>query len=213
MANKPDETNNTGGAQPQPRQACSADQCSCYPHAGQAAVPPAGHGVAPRAAINMAELWKLRVDKYWQQEFRKKSLAYRPAMLIQVPHNLDYDPDTLTIEYDPAVLNAIIATTGNFGLVIALAHEVGHHVQMLRGRYDHFIPAIQREFDADRLAGSYLGWAQRHGFLDNCDFGVAAMAVFRAGDTLPVFNPQAHGTPAQRVHNFLQGYLRGPDPF
>jgi predicted metalloprotease len=154
-----------------------------------------------------------RIDTYWSQQFRNRSAAYRPPMLIQVPGQLQYDPNTVTIEYDPAVLNGIIADTGIFSVVIALAHEQGHNVQFVRGRYPSFMPAIGRELDADRLAGSYLRWAQQQGFLRRCDFAAAAMAVFQAGDTLPAFDPQAQGTPAARLHALLQGYMNGPNPF
>jgi hypothetical protein len=201
---------------PEPTQTCGTD-CRCLPHAGQGApFPPAGAGgVAPQVAINMAQLWKQRIDKYWQQEFGRKGLAYRPPMLVQELGILDYDPNTLMIEYDPAILRNVIAATGNFGLVIALAHEESHHVQMLRGSYMSFHPAIGRELDADRLAGSYLRWAEEQGFLRHCDLAAALQATFRVGDRtgVPAFDPQAHGNAAQRIRALMQGYLNGPYPF
>jgi predicted metalloprotease len=94
--------------------------------------------------------------------------------------------------------------------VIALAHEEGHAVQNLRGST---LEGMPRELDADRLAGSYMRWAEDNHFLHPCDLGAAAMAIFQAGDTLPSFNPHHHGTPQQRVDALLQGYLHGPNPF
>jgi hypothetical protein len=183
------------------------------PPAGQAAVPPPGIPGPAQTATNMAELWKRRIDTYWSEQFRRKGALYRPPMLINVPGQLQYDPNTVTIEYDPAILNAILTDTGNFGLVIALAHEEGHNVQFLRGRYTRFMTAMDREHDADRLAGAYLAWAQQRGFLQRSDFGSAVMTVFQAGDTLPAFHAQAHGSPAERLHFMLQGYMNGPEPF
>ena len=182
---------------------------TCNVSSGQAAALPPGVPVGLNAATNMAQLWKTRIDNFWSAQYRGQGSFYRPPMLINTPGQLQYDPNTMTIEYDPAILSGIIQDTGNFGLVIALAHEAGHHIQMLNGTYMRMTP-LQREQNADRLAGAYLAWAQRNGFVQNCDFASAAMTVFRAGDALPAFDPQAHGSPRQRVHNMIQGYLYGP---
>jgi predicted metalloprotease len=179
----------------------------------QAAAPPAGDGVVPtQTAINMMGLWAQRIDTYWFQQFLSHNYTYRRPLLFQsnVPGRLAYLRNNHTIQYDPAVVSAIAGQTGTFGMVIALAHEEGHSVQNLRGSK---LEGMPRELDADRLAGSYMRWAEENHLLQQCDIGAAALAIFRAGDTLPPFNPHAHGTPQQRVDALLQGYLHGPNPF
>jgi predicted metalloprotease len=126
-----------------------------------------------------------------------------------VPGRLAYQRNNHTIQYNPAVVSAIAGRAGDFGLVIALAHEEGHSVQYLRGSE---LEGMPRELDADRLAGSYLRSAEENHLLHQCDIGAAALAIFQAGDTLPEADPQHHGTPQQRVDALMQGYLHGPDP-
>jgi hypothetical protein len=184
-------------------------QIGCDP---QAAAPPAGDGVLPaQTVINMMELWAQRIDTYWFQQFVIHSYPYRRPLLVQsnVPGMLAYFRNNHTIQYNPAVVSAIVGRTGAFGLVIALAHEEGHSVQNLRGSK---LVGMRRELDADRLAGGYMRWAEDNYFLHQCDIGAAALAIFQAGDTLPPFNPHHHGTPQQRVDALLQGYLHGPNP-
>jgi hypothetical protein len=186
---------------------------ACYPTSGQVAGAGAPAAVGVAAAINMAELWKRRIDTYWFETFRTQGQVYRPPMLIQAPGQLQYDPNTVTIEYDPAILADIVQTTGNFGLVVAMAHEEAHNVQFVRGRYLRFLRGLDRELDADRLAGAYLRWAQDHRFVRECDLAAALLTIFRHGDQLPTFDPQAHGTPQQRVDQLIHGFFNGPNPF
>lgn len=187
----------------------------------QAAVPPAGGGPLPeQTIINMTELWMRRINNYWSAQFPSHGLGiFRPPMLIRGagPNDLFEDDATRSITYNPAILNAIIGQTGVFGMVIALAHEDGHYVQLLIGR--RLTPQIRQELDADTLSGNFLHWAQRQGFLRECDLGAALMGTFQVGDNLPSFNPDAHGTAQQRVTAVMRGYtandpdLSGSNPF
>lgn len=176
----------------------------------QAAAPPAGGGVLPpQTAINMMELWSQRIEGYWFQQFFSHNLRYHSPSLVQAAGHLEYVRNIHKIYYDPAIVSALVGQTGPFGLVIALAHEEGHSVQWLRGST---LEGMPRELDADRLAGSYLRWAEDNHFLHQCDIGAAAMIIFRKGDDLPPFNRLHHGSPQQRVDALLEGYLNGPDP-
>jgi hypothetical protein len=199
----------------QPPQVCSASDaqaCDC-----QMANPfppvPVGTGYPEQTIVNIVELWKARIDRYWTIQFKQRLQSYRkPGLRIsRVPGVFGYQRATETILYNPDMVNAIIARVGIFGFVVALAHEEGHHTQWI----DHrpFPEQVQRELDADRLAGSYFQYAQLNHFASGCNFASAVMSVFVGGDMLPPFNRHAHGSSAQRVNGFMQGYLHGANPF
>jgi hypothetical protein len=193
-----------------PTQTCSAaDPQACCD--AQAALPPAPVGGPPAAIVNMVELWKQRVDTYWEQEFLSVlHRAYTPPMLEQSGTwgILQYWRPTRTIQYNVPTVNAILTHTGNFGLVVAIAHEEGHSVQFLLGST---LEGMPRELQADRYAGAFLRWADQNHFLRQCDLAAALTAIFRAGDTLPAFMRRHHGTPHQRLAAILNGYNNGPD--
>jgi hypothetical protein len=193
-----------------PTETCSAANPEACCDA-QAALPPAPVGGPPDAIINMVELWKQRVDKYWEQEFANVlHRAYTPPMLVQsnVAGTLSYNRPTRTIQYNVPTINAVLQGSGNFGLVLVIAHEEGHSVQNLLGIT---LEGMAREQQADRYAGAFLRWARDNHFLRQCDLAAALLAAFRAGDQLPQFMRRHHGTPQERVDAVMKGFADGPD--
>lgn len=89
-----------------------------------------------------------------------------------------------------------------------LAHEWGHHVQLLLG-----IPYTAdgaSELQADCLAGAYSGDAEVRGLLEPGALGRAIALSARAGDLswLPADAP-IHGSGGERARAFLDGYQGG----
>jgi uncharacterized protein len=82
-----------------------------------------------------------------------------------------------------------------------LAHEYGHLIQHDLGTYSKFQFNIERELNADCLAGAFLSSVRGTGIrFDQRDINTIEKGVFISGDEpgTPWQNPQAHGSPAQR---------------
>jgi hypothetical protein len=105
---------------------------------------------------------------------------------------------------------------GDFAQAYVIAHEVGHHLQNLRGflgREDK----IAIELQADCLAGAWAGDAERRGLLEIGDIDEALNAASQIGDdtiqrkTQGRVQPETwtHGSAAQRSSSFRRGHERG----
>lgn len=99
-------------------------------------------------------------------------------------------------------------------VIVTLAHEIGHSVQDQTGRLGHELMRKDAELQADMLAGVAARCLNASGALGTGDLGAAAWGRYVKGDpaTTPAFARQAHGTPAERVNAFMQGYLQGLPP-
>jgi hypothetical protein len=118
---------------------------------------------------------------------------------------------------------------GDFAQAYVLAHEIGHHIQNLRGTLARIHGAKQRdraganqlairvELQADCLAGIWAHHTDRRGVLEEGDIeeGLAAAAAIgddrlqrQSGGTV---SPETwtHGSSAQRVKWFTTGYKSG----
>jgi len=120
---------------------------------------------------------------------------------------------------------------GDFARAYVVAHEVGHHVQKLLGISDQVDRARQQlaktdfnkvsvglELQADCFAGVWANRAdQMRGILEPGDIEEAMNAASNIGDdrlqqqSRGYVTPDSftHGTSAQRVHWFKQGYTTG----
>lgn len=114
-----------------------------------------------------------------------------------------------TVYLDERFMDAQLARFGDFAPAMILAHEVGHHTQNLLGLLGAI--SIQKELQADCLAGAWSASAGARGLLDVGDFQEAASSLFSSGDTMgtPWFAPGAHGAPFQRQQAYLSGFQRG----
>jgi predicted metalloprotease len=104
-----------------------------------------------------------------------------------------------------------ITNIGDFAGVFVIAHEVGHHIQNLRGIFNS-TNSITAELQADCLAGAWGANVGARGLLAPGDYLEAARLMFEIGDPLgvPWFAPGAHGTPGQRHQAFSKGFRSGP---
>lgn len=125
-------------------------------------------------------------------------------------------------------LDARITALGEPGLVFLVAHELGHHVQKITGRFRALqalirsSPWLQRELslrfelEADCLAGVWAGkskafagsGAVRAGILASLD-AIGDDKVQQTAASVPDPSTFTHGTSAQRTHWFKAGIEGG----
>ncbi len=103
---------------------------------------------------------------------------------------------------------------GDFAQAYVIAHEVGHHVQNLRGLLGRGeVDQIEIELQADCLAGAWAKDANRRDLLEVGDIDEALNAAAQIGDdtiqrkTQGRVQPETwtHGSAAQRSSSFKKG--------
>jgi predicted metalloprotease len=108
---------------------------------------------------------------------------------------------------------------GDFAQAYVIAHEVGHHVQNLRGLLGRGeVNQVSIELQADCLAGAWARDAQRRDLLEVGDVDEALNAAAQIGDdtiqrkTQGRVQPETwtHGSAAQRSSAFRKGLEGGP---
>lgn len=110
------------------------------------------------------------------------------------------------IYYDSNFLASYLQNTGDFAVVFILAHEWGHLIQDLIGTL-HNQANIDKELQADCLAGVWTADADSRDILEAGDINEAIIALLQVGDPLdtPLFDPDEHGTPGLRIDAFDRG--------
>jgi predicted metalloprotease len=128
-------------------------------------------------------------------------------------------------------MQAQLGAPGDFALAYVIAHEVGHHVQRLRGieqqvssmrgrmserEFNQLL--VRMELQADFLAGVWAHYAQQAtDFLEEGDIEEGINAAAAVGDDRVQRQTQGrvvpdsftHGTSAQRVRWFKRGLAAG----
>lgn len=115
------------------------------------------------------------------------------------------------IAWDEAnLLMPYFARVGDFAIAYVLAHEWGHSIQAQVGAQAQ--AGIFFELQADCYAGAWGADAGVRGMLEPGDVEEGLAAARSVGDLpgVPWFDPQAHGTPDQRIEAFSVGFRRGP---
>lgn len=162
------------------------------------------------------------IDQFWRQTFAEKGWRYVPPKMVQPytrpirtpcggasPNNAFYCARSNSIYYDIGFLDTQLTRDGDFAVVTILAHEWAHLIQQqLRSRGSL---AIDRELQADSLAGVYARSAASRGLLDQGDLDEGMDNLYKSGDgrRVPWFHRNAHGAPRERVDAFLKGYKDG----
>jgi predicted metalloprotease len=107
---------------------------------------------------------------------------------------------------------------GDFAQAYVIAHELGHHVQNLRGLLGRGeVSSVKIELQADCLAGAWAKSADARGIVEVGDIDEALHAAAQIGDdtiqrkTQGRVQPETftHGSAAQRSGAFRQGYQGG----
>lgn len=126
------------------------------------------------------------------------------------------------------MLDRRFGAPGDFAQAYVLAHEVGHHVQNLRGILGEYhqrrqrgltnnIDSIRIELQADCYAGVWAHVADRSGIVEEGDIDEALGAAAAVGDDMLQRREQGyavpesfnHGTSEQRSRWFRIGYQSG----
>lgn len=184
----------------------------------------------------------------WAPLFVQNEKHYAPPVLTLFSNGVDsacgfagvrsgpfYCPDDQRIYLDLEFFRIMAerhAVVGDFARAYVLAHEVGHHVQLLLGMSDPFEQAltqgrrvsgdggleVRAELQADCLAGVWAYHAQqRLDWLEPGDLDAALNAAATFGDDALQHSANAtvrpetfnHGTSVQRTHWFTAGLSSG----
>jgi hypothetical protein len=167
-----------------------------------------------------------------QKTFAKEVPNYHPARLELFRRAIKTDCGTATAAVGPFYcpndekayidlafyddLRTQLGAPGDFAQAYVIAHELGHHVQNLRGEFSRG-GSIAIELQADCFAGAWAKDAEARGELEVGDIDEALNAAAQIGDDTLQKKAQGyvqpekwtHGSSAQRAGSFKQGYRGG----
>jgi hypothetical protein len=114
-------------------------------------------------------------------------------------------------------LKTKLGAPGEFAQAYVIAHEVGHHIQKLKGLFDRGTGSVQIELQADCFAGAWARDANERKILDPGDIDQAFHAAAQIGDDTLQKEAQGyvqpekftHGSSAQRVAALHKGWDGG----
>lgn len=135
-----------------------------------------------------------------------------------------YCPVDSTVYYDLAFAELQVNEfKSNSVIAVAMAHEVGHHIQNLMGWAEcEATPCLdptqmtsqEFELQADCFAGAWVADAETRGRLGSFDVetNITQFALLLGDEGIGnTADPGAHGKAASRVYWFLSGYFFGVD--
>jgi predicted metalloprotease len=121
-----------------------------------------------------------------------------------------YCPGDEEIYVDLSFLRAI---DGELARAYVINHELGHHVQKMRGELDRDAPSVRVELEADCYAGEQMRSERELGHLDTGDVPGALQEAAAVGDDrlCPGCSPETwtHGSADQRVASVQGGLVAG----
>ena len=177
---------------------------------------------APVAGYALADPVVADIDAFWAGVFAAGGVPYASPGVVALDAPIQAGCGWIDPAWGPAAycgLDGTIYASGpwyaqlqsagdGFAWTTILAHEWGHHVQLLLG-----IPYTvdgASELQADCLSGAYAADAGARGLLDSGALSQAIRLSALAGDPnwLPVDAP-AHGSGADRANAFTDGYFGG----
>jgi uncharacterized protein len=172
----------------------------------------------------------------WKKELAKQGISYNAPKLVLFrnatesacgvatsdigPH---YCPNDQTVYLDETFFAEL---TGRFGAkggdvaeAYVMAHEIGHHIQNVRGTFGKFDTSdnktsVKVELQADCYAGVWAGGVSSEGIISEKEIDQAIDAAGAVGDdriqkaATGSVNPETwtHGSSAQRKQWFLTGF-------
>jgi len=170
------------------------------------------------------------VQKTWKQELP----GYQDAKLVLFRDSIGSACGTATAAVGPFYcqldrkvyidlafyeqLRQRFGAPGDFAQAYVIAHELGHHIQNLRGLLGKGeVSSVKIELQADCLAGAWGKSASGRGLLETGDLDEALNAATQIGDdtiqrkTQGRVQPETftHGSAAQRTGAFKQGFQGG----
>lgn len=186
---------------------------------------PGSAGPPGDVALALYKAAKEDTEAFWEQVYRQKGLEYRPISTfepysapIAVPcgntvlWDARYCPQDEGIYFHRDLLGELQREAGDVAAILAVAHEVGHHVSNLRGLFialdAQLITLKELELQADCYSGAWATWAADGSLLKGGDLEGAARGLMALADErtdLRWLNKAIHGTSEQRVSAFLLG--------
>lgn len=171
-------------------------------------------------------------EDVWTQEFRQRSLQYRPPELVvyrnQYPTGCGvgdarmgpfYCPLDQKVYIDLGFYQALeeeFRAPGDFAQAYVIAHEIGHHLQNLlgltdqvaqmRGQPDYNQYSVRLELQADFLAGVWANHNSR--YLDHGDIEEAMRAANQIGDDAIQSRTQGRVVPHAFTHGTSEQRMR-----
>lgn len=162
------------------------------------------------------------LEDFWTNEFARNGLKYySPGLKLyrgQTNSACGYSSDArycsadrtiyLNLDFLYSQMNNVSRTLGSDGdmaAIVVIAHEYGHHTQTQ-------VPIFSRlqELNADCMAGAFTRYSALKGVLDSDDIAEARNGLANnPDDEVSWFNTSSHGTSAQRVAAFDNGYSYG----
>lgn len=159
-----------------------------------------------------------RGQTFWAAQFASSSRSWRDARVVlftgatktpcgraDATTGPFYCPPDTHIYLDLAFLRAI---HGDLARAYVLAHELGHHVQALRGELDGR-PSVEVELQADCYAGEWMRNEQALGDLGEGDVPGAIAEAEAVGDDriCPGCSTEqwTHGSSEQRAGSVMRG--------
>jgi hypothetical protein len=172
---------------------------------------------------NLTDMVLGDIDAFWSGELGTQGFNYYAAGITPVADVVQsscgpfgpydnpaaYCPLDDTVYVSVPLAQQIQSDVGDFAWITILAHEWGHHVQMVLGIQQEL--SINRELQADCFSGTYAQRAKQQGFLQEGDVSEAVLITMLSADPidLPETADGAHGSGDYRVTAFMQGYLNG----
>jgi predicted metalloprotease len=182
---------------------------------------PSEYGSDMALAIRaLDEYWAEALPNSFKRQYRTPAKLYQyiPAKGDQGfpcgkqtpgPRNAIYCPMDDSIQWDGNFLYGLYKEFGDFAPALVLAHEWGHAVQQRLGLLSTASYTIERELQADCLAGAWTRYAEVvQKILEPGDIDEGIRTLFEVRDKVgtPWFDPSAHGTGQQRIRSFNGGY-------
>lgn len=174
------------------------------------------------------------LDEFWREQALAADIEYRPPRAVhpfaagEVPDvacrdalpgdhwtdNAFYCAEDETIVFDADFVTELGEQFGHFAGVAVVAHEWGHHIASLRRAGQPASFSVQRELEADCLAGVFAGGYEAETG-DVTSYEGFARTFFRLGseefETTSWFGAGEHGSPNQRFVAWSLGYMSQVD--
>ncbi|MFM9106926.1 MAG: neutral zinc metallopeptidase [Chloroflexota bacterium] len=161
------------------------------------------------------------IDAYWAGQFAGRGLSYSSPGFMAIYGETSTSCGPITPEIlGPAAYcpmdNVIYVAPAweevyqGAEWITILAHEWGHHVQVLMGLGG--FPTDEGELQADCLAGAYVADAEARGAIAPGTFTRGMGTSIRSGQ--PPWVPDeagVHGTGSERGGSYMSGYMSGAD--
>ena len=200
---------------PTPTTAAQAHPDSAPPGAAADTAPVAAPAPSARNEALAAYAWETveRVNAFWQQELAREGLPYRVPSVAWVKSEEALPTGCGSIAVGgPAYCGGdrvvylredffemLWERELDFAIAVVIAHEWGHHIQRLVPIAARVGSLVERELQADCLAGKYAAHAATRGWLDEGDLDEALTVSWNSGD-------EDRGSGEERVAACVGGY-------